>query len=29
VDVLEGNLSSKYNDIFELIDFVNRRRILA
>ncbi len=29
VDVLEGDFSSRYEEVFELIDFVNRRRILG
>ena len=29
VDVLEGEFSSRYEEIFELIEFVNRRRILG
>lgn len=29
IDVLEGDHSSKYEEILELIDFINRRRILG
>lgn len=29
IDVLEGDLSSRYEEILELIDFINRRRILG
>lgn len=29
VEALEGDFSSRYEEIFELIDFVNRRRILG
>jgi hypothetical protein len=29
IDILEGDYSSRYQEIFDLIDFVNRRRILG
>jgi hypothetical protein len=29
IDALEGGFSSRYKEVFELIDFVNRRRILG
>ena len=29
VDILEGDFSSRYEEVIELIDFVNRRRILG
>ena len=29
VEDLEGDFSSRYDEVFELIDFVNRRRILG
>jgi len=29
IDVLEGEYCSRYKEIFELVDFINRRRILG